>query len=460
MLRSSASRAVVATVATAVVTLTVGVAPASSAAPSRQAPTRAPSAAARVVEVRPGTGTLQRAVDLARPGDVLALHAGTYRGRVFVAVSGTEAAPIVVRPFGDGAVTVTESFEPADCAATQPNVNRTLMLREGVDWWTFEGLRVVGGVWVSGTNFSAPAAWIKEMTKRKGDWQTRRSLPGRGYVGGRTAVPDPAAAPGVYAALSRTLGVPLDPATGIRLLDNDISGRGIHVALGTRGAITGNTVHDVECGIGPGIWLNTYSDFWDISRNTVSRVADSRWLHYMQEGIRTGSASSYNTVSDNVVTELPTDGRGITTDIDASFNTFSHNTVRGVDIGLNDQESGWGNVWRGNLVVDNRGAGMVFRGADAKLRQPSLNSSTLAAVVVCNVAPTSSLAAGALMSSTFTDNTFRQVSLATNLTSYWGRYGNTWNGRTALPPARPKPAPPGACPPAGARTGAPAPAAG
>ncbi|MBB2987720.1 right-handed parallel beta-helix repeat-containing protein [Terracoccus luteus] len=458
MHRSRACRAVVAAVATAAVTVvaTVGVAPASSAVPL----TRAPSTPVRVVEVRPGTGTLQRAVDLARPGDVLALHAGTYRGRVFVAVSGTEAAPIVVRPFGDGAVTVTESFEPADCAATQPNVNRTLMLREGVDWWTFEGLRVVGGVWVSGTNFSAPAAWIKEMTKRKGDWQTRRSLPGRGYVGGRTAVPDPAAAPGVYAALSRTLGVPLDPATGIRLLDNDISGRGIHVALGTRGAITGNTVHDVECGIGPGIWLNTYSDFWDISRNTVSRVADSRWLHYMQEGIRTGSASSYNTVSDNVVTELPTDGRGITTDIDASFNTFSHNTVRGVDIGLNDQESGWGNVWRGNLVVDNRGAGMVFRGADARLRQPSLNSSTLAAVVVCNVAPTSSLAAGALMSSTFTDNTFRQVSLATNLTSYWGRYGNTWNGRTALPPARPKPAPPGACPPAGARTGAPAPAAG
>jgi hypothetical protein len=54
------------------------------------------------------------------------------------------------------------------------------------------------------------------------------------------------------------------------------------------------------------------------------------------------------------------------------------------------------------------------------------------------------------MQSTFTDNTFRAISLANNLQSYWSRYGNTWNGSQALPPSRPKPAPAGACPPAGA----------
>lgn len=415
------------------------------------APTNAGApTAGRVVPVSPGKGTLQAAVSAAHPGDVLSLHAGTYTGRVFMTTSGTEAAPIVIQPFGDGPVTVTQPFEAADCAATQPNVNRTFMMREGVDWWTIQDLTIEGGVWVSGTNFSAPAFWVKDQTKRLQNWEKRRSLPGRGYVNGQTAVPDRAAASGIYRALTQTLGVEIEPATGIKLLRNDISGRGIHVAVGTRGVISHNNVHDIDCGIGPGIWLNTYSDFWEITHNTVARVENSTWLHYMQEGIRTGSASSYNTIAHNTVTDLPTDGRGITTDIDASFNVFEFNTVKNVALGLNDQESGWGNIWRSNLVTGVRGPAMVFRGADAKLKRPSLNSSSLKAVVECNVASAGSLSAGALMGSTFTNNAFKRVSLSKNLMTYWTEFRNTWNGSTKLPPGSPQPPKPGVCPPAGA----------
>lgn len=413
--------------------------------------TPATPTAGRTIELRPGTDVLQRAVDRASPGDVLLLHAGTYTGQVFITTSGTAAAQITIRPFGDGAVTVSSSFETADCAATQPNVHRTFMLRDGVDYWSIEGLRIVGGIWVSGTNFAVPAAWIKTQAKKTKDWQTRRSLPGRGYVGHRTAVPDPVAAPKIYQALSELLGVTVDPATGIGVVGNDISGRGIHVATANQGQIRDNRIHDVDCGIGPGIWLNTYSDFWEITGNTVSRVASSTWLHYMQEGIRTGTASSYNLIAHNAVSDLPGDGRGITTDIDASFNRFESNTVNDVAIGLNDQESGWGNTWSRNLVVDSRGPSMVFRGADARLRAPSLNSSTLQATVACNVADGGGgMTAGALMSSTFTNNTFHHVHLAANLARYWSAYDNVWNGSTAVPPAFPPGPPPGACPPAGA----------
>lgn len=424
-----------------------------SAAPAVGAPELATAGSAgvsRVRQVQPGKGTLQSAVKQARPGDVLALHSGTYSGRVFVTTSGTEQRPIVIRPYGDGPVTVEQSFTPAQCSSTQPNVNRTLMFREGVDWWTVQDLRIVGGVWISGTNFSTPAAWIKDQTKRLKSWALRRSLPGRGYVDGVTGVPDPEAAPDIYRALSQTLGTQIDPATGIRILGNDISGRGIHVAVGNRGELRNNTIHDIDCGVGPAIWVNTYSDFWQITGNDVSRVADSTWLHYMQEGIRTGSASSYNTIAHNRVRDLPTDGRGITTDIDASFNLFEFNTVENTAIGLNDQESGWGNTWRSNLVRGVRGAAMVFRGADAKLARPSLNSSTLGAVVECNVATSGGLLAGALMASTFSDNAFERVALSSNLRRYWGDYTNVWNGSSALPPASSSAPLPGRCPPPGA----------
>ncbi|HET7475633.1 MAG TPA: right-handed parallel beta-helix repeat-containing protein [Dermatophilaceae bacterium] len=410
------------------------------------------TAASRVIELTPGVGALQAAVDQAMPGDVLQLHSGTYTGQVFLRTSGTADAPIVIEPFGDGPVTVTATFQSADCAASQPNGHRTLVLREGVDYWTIRGLRIINGIWVSGTNFAAPAGWIKTQAKSLKDWKTRRALPGRGYVDGQTAVADPASAPQIYSALSDVLGLRIDPATGVRIVGNDISGRGVHVAVGERGAIVGNTIHDISCGIGPGIWLNTYSDFWQVTDNAISRVASSTYRHYMQEGIRTGSASSYNTITGNTVSDLPGDGRGITTDIDASFNRFEHNTVTGAAMGFNDQQSGWGNIWRYNLTSDMRGSSMAFRGADASLTVPSYNSSTLRAVVECNVArgTGSRLTAGALISSTFVNNSYQRVGLSKNLKTYWTDYNNLWDGSSALPPGSPPPPPVGSCPSPGA----------
>lgn len=393
----------------------------------------------RLVEVFPKGRQLQAAVAGARPGDTIALHAGTYTGQLFITRSGTANAPITLKPFGDGPVTLTASFDPVSCTAGQPNVHRTIYLPNGVDYWTIEGLTIRNGIWASGVGFSSAAAWIKDQAKNAKNWKTRRSLPGRG-------TDDPVAARNIYPALSAVLGTPLDPVEGLRILDNTVTGRGIHVALGRDGAIIGNRVTDIDCGIGPGIWVNTYSDFWDVSDNVVARVAPSAYRHYMQEGIRFGSASSYNRVEGNDVSDLQGDGRGITTDIDASWNLFTHNNVSNAAIALNDQQSGWGNEWSYNSMSDIRGASMVFRGADAKLKLPSYNSSSNLTLVKCNVATKGgTLVIGAMISSTFVNNTFPNVSLGTYVPTYWKKYGNTWNGSSSVPPARPKPPPKGSC---------------
>ncbi|CCH78163.1 exported hypothetical protein [Nostocoides japonicum T1-X7] len=393
----------------------------------------------RMVDVSPKEGQLQHAVAGARPGDTIVLHKGTYDGQIIISRSGTATAPITLKPFGDGPVTLTATFDTASCDASQPNVHRTIYMPDGVDYWTIEGLNIHNGIWVSGRGFSAAAAWIKDQAKHAKNWKTRRSLPGRG-------TDDPVAARGIYSALSSVLGTPLDPAEGVEILDNTVTGRGIHVALGRDGEITGNTVTDIDCGIGPGIWVNTYSDFWTVSHNVVARVAASTYRHYMQEGIRFGSASSYNTVEDNHVSDLPGDGRGITTDIDASWNLFTRNTVENTAIALNDQQSGWGNEWSYNRMSSIRGASMVFRGADANLRAPSYNSSSNLTLVKCNVAAKGgTLVIGAMISSAFVDNTFTRVSLGKYVPSYWKKFGNTWNGSSSVPPARPKPPSKGSC---------------
>jgi len=405
----------------------------------------APAQADHVVHVYPGTagtaatGSLQAAVDAAGPGDVIALHTGTYVGQILIRHSGTATAPITIRPAGDGPVTVTSSSPAPACNAMSPVVFRTFRILDGNDYWTIQGLRIVDGIWVSGLNGTVPVAWLKDQF-RSGDWQTRRSLPGRGSY-------DPVAARGIYPALSAKVGAPLDPAEGIRIVDNDISGRGVQIILARGGELGGNSIHDIDCGTGPAVWVNSYTDFWHVHDNTVTNVAASTYRHYMQEGIRTGSASAYNVVEDNLISDLPGDGRGITTDIDASWNTFSHNTVARAEIGFNDQASGWGNHWLFNSVDEARGTGFAFRGVDAKFVKPSLNSSTYRAYVECNriSRSTVSMTAGALIESTFVNNYFSRVGLGSNLANYWTSAGNIWNGSSAVPPQTPAQPPAGAC---------------
>lgn len=384
--------------------------------------------------------SLQALVDAALPGDHIQLHAGTYTGQVVITHSGTPLAPITIEPYGDGPVTVTATFPIVSCRASKPSMARTFFAAEGVDYWTIQGLNIVNGIWVSGSNFDAVAVWFKNLAKEAHDWQTRRSLPGRGTN-------DPATARGIYAALTAKLGVNVDPAEGWRILNNDISGRGVHATVTRDGELARNNIHNIACGIGPGAWINTYSDFWSVHNNRVSFVAASTYRHYMQEGIRFGSASSYNTIRDNFVSDLPGDGRAITTDIDASWNVFQHNSVTRTNFAYNDQSSGWGNNWLYNTANAIRGAAFVFRGADAALTAPDKNSTTYGAVVTCNRVTNTNLAmtAGAIAESTFSRNYFKHVNLSPNLRGYWTSAGNTWNGSTAPPPSYPVQPPAGSC---------------
>lgn len=385
------------------------------------------------------TGTLQALVDLAMPGDHIQLHTGTYDGQVTINHSGAPGLPITIEPFGDGPVTVTATFPVEPCNNSKPAQNRTFYAAGGVDYWTIQGLNIVNGIWLSGSNFDVVAPWFKRREEVR-DWQTRRALPGRG-------VNDPVAARNIYIALSTTLGVTVDPAEGWKILNNDMSGRGMHGTVTRDGELANNTIHDIACGIGPGAWLTTYSDFWKVHDNHVSTIAISTYRHYMQEGIRFGSASAYNVIENNLVSDLPGDGRGITTDIDASYNIFQHNTVTRTKMGFNDQQSGWENQWLSNTADAVRGPGFAFRGADAKLTRPSMNSTTYRSLVKCNrIINGGAMTAGALMETAFVSNYFKRISLSPNLKTYWTEYKNSWNGSTALPPAYPRQPTAGSCP--------------
>jgi hypothetical protein len=57
---------------------------------------------------------LQAALDAARPGDILRLHAGTYAGRFAAVLRGQADRPIVLRPAGDGQVVLQGEGHRAD----------------------------------------------------------------------------------------------------------------------------------------------------------------------------------------------------------------------------------------------------------------------------------------------------------------------------------------------------------
>lgn len=382
---------------------------------------------------------LQPLVDAAKPGDVISVPSGTYVGQITIRNSGTASAPITIQPKGDGPVTLTTSFPAEPCNATKPSQNRTIYSAGGVDYWTIKGMKIVNGIWISGTNYDTVAAWFHDLTDAH-DYQTRRSLPGRGTK-------DPAKARGVYTALSSKLNVTVDPAEGWRILNNDISGRGVHATVTSGGELGSNKIHNVICGSGPGAWITTFSDFWRVHHNRISFIAESTYKHYMQEGIRFGSASNYNRTEYNTVSDLPGDGRGINTDVDSSYNVFQRNTVTRAAIGFNDQQSGWQNSWLYNTASYIRESGFNFRSKDAPLKAPSLDTTTYRTLVQCNRVTNSVYAmnAGALNESTFLNNYFSRIILSPNLRTYWGRYKNTWNGSTVAPSSTPSQPPAGAC---------------
>ncbi|MBK9725726.1 MAG: chondroitinase-B domain-containing protein [Dermatophilaceae bacterium] len=375
---------------------------------------------------------LGTAIANAKPGDVIALAAGTYSGRITIKGSGTKAAPITIEAEGSGPVTLTASLPMPPCGASGPDENRTVTFIRGASWWTLRGVTISGGVMVAGVNANLSSRWFTSKVAA-GDWASRRAIPGRG-------VNDPTAAVGALVEVSRIVGATIIPSDGITLDGVTVTRKGVHSRASRYGTIRNSTIQDIACGTGPGIWLGNYSDGWTITGTTVRRVAASTLSHYMQEGIRIGGASNYNLVSGNTVSDLPGDGRAFTTDVDASFNVFRANQASGVAIGYNEQASGWGNIWEYNTVSQYRKAGFSVRMKDNVLSNPSRNTSSYDILVRCNVASGSNdFQAGGMASGDIASNGFGEMSLGSSLRSYYVKVGNTFNGKAEVPPASPTP---------------------
>ena len=379
--------------------------------------------------------TVQSAVDRATPGTTIKILAGTYTGAVKIKTSGTAAAPIRITPAGNGPVTLTYASKPQACSNSQPAADRTITIANGADYWQIDGLAIHNGIWIAGKKSNVAYSWLTNLVKAN-DYLTRRAVPGHGSRN------QPATANTIAYLRTVTGASDLDSADGIRIIGNTMTGRGIYGALASNGVIADNTISQIPCGIGPGIWLMTFSNNWTIAGNDISDIAISTAAHYMQEGIRLGSAADYNEVTGNIVHDLPGDGRGINTDVDASWNDFHRNTVSNVAIGYNDQMSGWGNRWEYNTVSGYRTYGFGFRLMDAQLATPSYASSSNGPIVRCNVTTgavgkAKALGVGGMMNGTFVGNQMPLIWLSKNLQTYWSAQGNTWNGSSLLPGTTP-----------------------
>ncbi|MEO3935224.1 NosD domain-containing protein [Dermatophilaceae bacterium Soc4.6] len=387
----------------------------------------------RTVPVATSPGLVQ-ALQGALAGDRIVLAAGTYSGPFSITASGTSAHPIVVEPAAGAAVTLRASLPTRACAAAGPDEERTLEFHHGASYWTVRGLTIAGGVLVSGEHPDVSNGWLAGLVASH-NWQDRRKLPG-------SSVNDPSQVGLQVPYVDALTSGSLTTSDAIKLVSDVVTGKGIFARLARYGVIRNTVVKDVTCGSGPGIWLANLSSAWTIAGNDVSTVAHSDASHYMQEGIRMSSASNYNTVIHNTVHDLPDQGRGITTDVDASFNTISFNTIRAVAIGISDEQSGWGNTWDHNHVVGARQSGYSFRMEDIGLVGPSRDTSTYSDVVSCNTATATpvGIEAGSMAGSTFTSNAVGTVSIGRAMRAYWASSGDTWNGSSALPPAVSSPA--------------------
>ena len=374
--------------------------------------------------------TVQAAIDKAKPGTTIRIHKGTYNQQLLIRKSGTASAPITVTNAGDGTVTITSDQPAESCDSRQPSPRRTVLMQAGSDYWTFRGLSIHNGIYINGGGAHAVYTWHDDLVDAR-NWEPRRAVPG-------ASKNDPVAAKTAVAYMEKVLGRSLNPADGNQFIGNRITGRGIHATFARSGVIKDNVITEVTCGTGPGIWLIAFSNFWQVTGNDVSHIADSGDTHFMQEGIRLGSASNYNVVARNKVHDLGDDGRGIATDVDASFNTFEYNTVTNVPIGYNDEMSGWGNIWRKNTVTNFTILGFGFRMKDRVLKVPSKDTSTHYSIVADNVATAgrkgaAGLSIGAIAGSKFSGNTFGKINLGSYVSGYWAKQGNTWNGTTKPP---------------------------
>ncbi|MGG5258050.1 hypothetical protein [Phycicoccus avicenniae] len=373
------------------------------------------------------TAQLKSAIGSAAPGTAILVRKGSYVGPFDILRSGTAKNPISVQPYGDGAVTLTASLAMPSCGATGPDINRTVRFRQAASYWAFQNLNISGGVYIPGAGVQHAYAWMQKSIKNN-DWRTLRAVPGRGTN-------DAVAARSAISYVAAKAGATLKPVDGVQLIGNTITRKGVHITMSRYGVIKNNTISDIACGVGPGIWFGTYSDGWTVTGNSLARIAASTVKHYMQEGIRVDNGSNYNVIDRNRIADLPGDGRAFTTDQTASYNRFTYNTASNIAIGFNDQMAGWGNLWDHNTVTGYRSAGIAFRMMDAPLRTPSMATSTNASTVTCNTlsGTGAGLQIGAMMKSKVADNRITSTKLGPYVASYWVAQGNTFNGKAAVP---------------------------
>lgn len=359
--------------------------------------------------------SVQKAVNVAKPGDTILVHGGTYSGVLTIdRRSNPSAAPIVIRAAGDGTPTLTASFPKLSCGGSSPTSNRTVKILRGSDYWTLDGLTIVNGVWIAGEN----AGSVSDADVRN------RNLPGRKSY-------DPTAARNALPVLG------VNPADGIRILNSRVVGRGIHSTAGRFGEIRNSVISNIDCGVGAAIWLNTFSDLWTLAGNHVHHVAASE-KHWMSEGIRLGRASSYATITGNLVEDLAGLGRGFATDVNASWNTIRGNRAERTEIGFSQQAGGWGNKWQANVSEANRNFGYAVYTKSAQSSRPD-DSTPALLDVSCNqsVGEKLALRIGGVRDSKFQSNRFSTVKLSDAVRNYWGAEGNTWNGSSKPPSTNP-----------------------
>lgn len=373
---------------------------------------------------------LTTALAAALPGDDIVLAAGTYVGPFSVGRSGTTAHPVVVRAAAGATVTLTSDLPYPACDAKGPDESRTVSFERGASHWVLRGVRVDGGVKVSSQGANLTQQW--QATKiDQHDWAARRSVPG-------AATRDPGAGGGVVDWFAALLGQPILPSADVQITDNVLTGRGIFGRMARYGVVSGNTFTDIACGTGPAVWLSNYSHGNVITGNDVSRVAASTVKHFMQEGIRLGNGSNYNVVTGNRVHDLAVGGRAFTTDQDSSWNVFTDNTADHVDMGFNEQQSGWGNVWSHNSVTNATVAAYSIRMQDGRFLTPTEDSSSFFVEMSCNSSVASSVGAvdfqaGAIAHGSFAGNAFVSYMLNKRLAAYWTTVGDTWNSSTTAP---------------------------
>lgn len=380
----------------------------------------------RVVKVSTGP-QLAAALATAKPGDRIELASGTYTGPFSASASGTLDHPIVVRPAAGAVVQLTAKLAYPTCGGSGPDPKRTFTFVKGASHWVLQGLKVDGGIIVVSQNADEVLKW-QESAISSHDWQTRRAVPG-------AATRDAVAARDQVDYLAKAVNATVIDSTDVQLLGNTVTGKGIFGRMLTYGVLSGNTVSDIACGTGPAIWLANYSRGNVIGGNVVTRVATSSYSHYMQEGIRLGNGSDYNVVVDNRVRDLPTNGRGITTDQDSSWNLITGNRVNSVDIAYNEEMSGWGNTWTHNVANNARVAAYSFRMEDGALSAPSRDTSSFYSQVSCNIAWNSpvDVQVGAIGGAAFRSNRVGTVKLSKQVVGYWAAEGNTWNGSSTAP---------------------------